>query len=568
MKAFSHDRYLTHDELGTWLKQVVAAAPNLATLTTIGLSRQGRAIWCVTLTNVATGSAESKSAFHIDANNHGEEVITSAVALYTIDQLVQGYEHDQEIAELLDTRTVYVIPRLNPDGAEICLTTPYRTVGNGRYLPSEEHATGLHPEDIDGDGRILQMLVPTPKGEWRRSEEDDRLLVQREPGEVGGNYYRLLPEGILRDWDGFTYPIKKPKHGNLNRQFPIHWSPEYGEYGAGELPLIEPEAAALARFVLDHPNIAGVQAYHSHGAIILRPSSNVPDSEIDPNDLDTFKTLGAIGTRLTGYPVVSTFESFTPDKRNPRHGGFTEWCYYHLGVIAFTNELWNVEREVGKANDRFFEDMAQGENVQRALLDWAEEHAPDAFARWTPRSHPQLGEILVGGWDSFRIHRNPPPALISRVAEPNMRFTIQHALASPRLVIEHFEAEHIEGGVYRLRAVFSNDGYLPTNLTRRALSIDVIEGVTVRLKVPIGAELISGNDETAVGHLAGRDTRRGTYDPWRRPWGEPTRVLIWVMRFTDAPTDVMLTATAPKAGIATATVTPTPTRRNDVPSNL
>lgn len=561
MREFSHDRYLTHDELSAWLRKIVAGAPALATLTTIGSSRRGRSIWCVTLTNDATGPAEAKSAFHIDANNHGEEVITSAVALYTIDRLVQGHGHDPEITELLDTRTVYVIPRLNPDGAELCLTTPYRTVGNGHYLPSEEHAAGLHPEDIDGDGRILQMLVPDAKGEWRHSEEDDRLLVQREPGEVGGRYYRLLPEGILRDWDGFTYPIEKPRHGNLNRQFPAHWSPEYGEYGAGELPLIEPEAAALARFVLDHPNIAGVQAYHSHGAIILRPSSNVPDSEIDPDDLDTFKTLGAIGTRLTGYPVLSTFESFTPDKRNPRHGGFTEWCYQHLGLVAFTNELWNVEREVGKTSGRFFEDTAQGEDIHRALLDWAEEHTPEAFTAWTPCNHPQLGEVLVGGWDSFRIHRNPPPALITRVAEPNMHFTIRHALASPRLVIEHFDAEHVEGGVYRLRAAIANDGYLPTNVTRRARATGVIDGVTVHLTVPNDAELIAGDTETAVGHLVGRDMRRGAYDPWRRPWGESTHVLTWVVRFTDAPRGVTLTVRAQKAGITTATVTPAPAGR-------
>ncbi|MDA0700604.1 MAG: M14 family metallopeptidase, partial [bacterium] len=470
MNPFAHDRYLTHDELGAWLERSVAAAPQLAALSTIGSTRRGRPIWCVTITNSATGPAADKPAFHIDANNHGEEVITSAVALYTIDLLLGAYGRDAEVTELLDTRTVYVIPRLNPDGAEICLTTPYRTVGNGRYLPWEEHARGLHPEDLDGDGRVLQMLVPDPKGEWRRSERDPRLLVQREPGEVGGAYFRLLPEGVLRDWDGSTFPIEKPRHGNLNRQFPINWAPEYGEYGAGELPLVEPEAAALARFVVDHPNIAGVQAYHSHGAIILRPSSHMYDVDLDADDLDTFKTLGAVGTRLTGYPVLSTFESFTSDKKNPRHGGFTEWCYQHLGLVAFTNELWNVEREVGMASGRFFEDAADGVDLQLALLAWAEVHAPGAFAPWAPCDHPQLGEVLVGGWDPFRIHRNPPPSFIPAVAEPNARFTIRHALASPRLVVERAELTQVEGGVYRLRAAIANEGYLPTHLTRRALA--------------------------------------------------------------------------------------------------
>ncbi len=561
MTSFAHDRYLTHDEIGAWLEQAVAASQGLATLASIGESRRGRAIWCVTLTNPATGPADAKPAFHIDANNHGEEVITSAVALYTIDTLLRAYGSDPEVTELLDTRTVYVIPRLNPDGAEICLTTPYRTVGNGRYLPWEEHATGLHPEDVDGDGRVLQMLVPDAKGEWRRHHDDARLLVLREPGEVGGTYYRLLPEGVIRDWDGATFPIEKPRHGNLNRQFPAFWTPEFGEYGAGELPLVEPEAAALARFVVDHPNIAGVQAYHSHGAIILRPSSNVADADLDPDDLDTFVTIGSVGTRLTGYPVLSTFESFTPNKADPRHGGFTEWCYQHLGLVALTTELWNVEREVGLDSGRFFEDKAQGEAMQTALLTWSVEHAPDAFVPWTPRTHPQLGDVLIGGWDPFLIHRNPPPHLITRVAAPNVRFTIRHALASPRLVIERFEAEHVEGGVYRLEAVVSNDGYLPTHVTRRAVEIGVVPGVEATLELPDGCALVSGSTHRDLGHLAGRDTRRGAYDPWRRPWGESTRVLEWVVRFEGEPTPVHLRASGQKAGSASAVTHPAPPRR-------
>ena len=562
MVDFAHDRYLSHDELGSWLHETIAKTPHLATLSTIGMSRRGRSIWCVSITNTETGAADSKSAFHIDANNHGEEVITSAVALYTIDRLLHGYGLDPEITELLDTRTIYVIPRLNPDGAELCLTTPYRTVGNGRYLPNEEYITGLHPEDIDGDGRILQMLVPDAKGEWRRSNEDARILVQREPGESGkGLYYRLLPEGFFRDWDGFTYPIEKPRHGNLNRQFPAFWSPEYGEYGAGELPLVEPEAAALAKFVLDHPNIAGIQAYHSHGAIILRPSSNLPDDELDIDDLDTFKTIGAVGTHLTGYPVLSTYESFTPNKHNPRHGGFTEWCYQHLGLIAFTSELWNVEQEIGKATGRFFEDVAQAKETQLALLEWAKENAPKAFVSWTPYQHPQLGEVFVGGWDDFHIYRNPPPKLIPIVAEPNMRFTIRHALSSPRVVIDHFDAEHIEGGIYRLRAVISNEGYLPTHITQHALTIGVADRVTAHLELPSNAKLVSGDAVTCVGHLAGRNTRRGSYDPWRRPWGEPTRIITWVVQFNGTPEPIKLDAKAAKAGTAMAFVRPKPTRR-------
>jgi hypothetical protein len=39
---------------------------------------------------------------------------------------------------------------VNPDGAEVSMTTPYRSVGNGHYLPWEEQETGLHITDIIG----------------------------------------------------------------------------------------------------------------------------------------------------------------------------------------------------------------------------------------------------------------------------------------------------------------------------------------------------------------------------------------------------------------------------------
>lgn len=557
---FRHDRYLDHAELTTWLEQRVAEAHELATLTTIGYSHQQRPIHCVTITQSSTGAADQKPALHIDANNHGEEVITSAVALYTIDLLLREYSHDPEVTELLNTRSVYIIPRLNPDGAEYCLHTPYRSVGNGHYLPWQEHPRGLRPEDVDGDGRILQMLVPDTRGEWRRDPKDKRLLILREPGEIGGPFFRMLPEGILRDWDGATYPIEKPRHGNLNRQFPSSWAPEFAEYGAGQLPLNEPEAAALARFVIEHPNIAGVQAYHSHGAIILRPSANLPDSELNANDLDTFLTIGAVGTRITGYPVLSTFESFTPDKKNPRHGGFTEWCYQQLGRVAFTNELWNVEREIGQASGKFFEDKAQGPELQRALLSWSDHHAPDAFHPWRPVTHPQLGEVLIGGWDPFLIFRNPPPAMIAAVAEPNARFTIRHALASPLLEIDAFNWSEVAAGVHKLVAVVSNSGYLPTNLTQRGEAVGIAE-IEVELVLPDGLGLITGTHQQRIGHLAGRSTRRGAYDPWRRPWGESTRVLEWLVGGAGDPSHIEIRAQAPQAGRAVRRAEATHRRR-------
>lgn len=527
-------RYLTHDELTARLRARAAAFPHLAVLESIGRSHRGRDLWAMTLTAAATGAAAAKPALYVDANNHGEEVVTAAAALYAIDYVLDRYGRDPAVTELLETRALYVLPCINPDGAEICLTSPYRTVGNGHFLPWEEQPTGLHIEDVDGDGQIRQMRVPDPKGEWKVSEADPRLITLRGPGEIGGSYFRLLPEGIVRDWDGVTVPILRPRHGNLNRQFPVNWLPESGEYGAGDLPLNEPEAAAVARFLLSHPNITGVQALHSHSGVILRPSGYRRDADLPPGDIDLFAALGEVGTRLTGYPLISTFEDFTENLRSPRHGTLTDWTYEQLGVPSFSPELWDVETEAGIDKSQFFPHHAQREADEVALLRWSDEHCPDAHAAWRPFAHPQFGPIELGGWDPFLVQRNPPPAFVARVAEPIARFVLHHAAASPLVRIGSLRAQPFGDGFFRVAAGVENLGYLPTNLTDQALRIGIARPVAVTLDPGPDAERLMGDETQEIGHLAGRVTRRTPYDPWRRPWGEATRQVEWLVRLRGA----------------------------------
>lgn len=550
----AHDRYYTYEEFTAQLHALAEAHPNLAKLESVGQSYRQREIWAVTLTNFDSGAPEDKPGFYIDANNHGEEIITSAVALYTIDYILSNYGDDPLVTELLDTRVVYILPRVNPDGVEICMTTPYRTVGTGHYLPWEEQPTGLHIEDINNDNKILQMRIPDPRGEWKASKLEPRLLTLRQPGEVGGTYYRLIPEGMLRDWDGVSLPIVKPRHGNLNRQFPVNWLPEYGEYGAGKFPLNEPEAAAMARFVLDHPNITGVQAYHSHGGLILRPSGYKRDSELPPEDVALLKKLGQVGTELTGYPVISTFEDFTPNLRKPRHGTFTDWLYEHLGIPAFSTEVWDVETEIGLEKPQFFSTRPHTEEEQLTFLRWADEHSPEAFTDWQPFEHPQLGPIDIGGWDPYYIHRNPPAKFIEKVAHPNCHFTLRHALASPQIQIRNLSADHLDAGFYRVRAVVENLGYMPTNLTTRALEIDIATPPLIELELGEHTELLMGQPKVHLGHLAGREERQMPYDAWRRPWGEPAATAEWLVRCQQDRGEVTIRVTSEKGGNTQAKV--------------
>ena len=122
------DRFYRFDELSAALHQAAAAKPGLISLESAGRSHEGRDIWVVTLTNAATGPAAEKPGFWVAGNVHATELSASTACLYLIDRLVRGYGSDADITRLLDTRAIYVCPRISPDGAEWAMEEPPRPV--------------------------------------------------------------------------------------------------------------------------------------------------------------------------------------------------------------------------------------------------------------------------------------------------------------------------------------------------------------------------------------------------------------------------------------------------------
>lgn len=559
--------YFLYDELTAHLYGLAEAYPHLAALESLGTSWQGRDIWCMTLTNSATGPHHEKPGFYIDANIHAEEVATSQTALYTIWYLLTRYGADDFVTWLLDHLAFYILPRVNPDGAEISLTTPHHWCGNGRYLPGEEQTRGLCQHDVNGDGLIVQMRIEDPAGEWKVSPDDPRLMVLREPGEAGpGPYYRLYPEGIIRgEWDGVTIEIEKPRDGNLNRNFPAGWRPEFREYGAGDYPLSEPEALAVLRFIQEHPNLTGMQCYHTHGGVHLRPSLVAPDSALPRFDLELYQTIGKMGTALTGYPVISVYEEFTPDPSQPRLGSLMQWSYDELGIVTFSTELWNPELAAGIGEPAKYQVRARSTEDELKLLAYNDAHLGGrGFVEWTPFEHPQLGRVEIGGWTHMYTFRNPPPVswassdearqFLFNTLHTNCLFTLQHAACAPLLRIESARAEPVASGLYRVSAVIANRGYLPTHLTQRALEHGTAGPVIASLQLPEGAALVMGAPSQELGHLAGRDERKATWSPWMRQWSQTRRPVEWLVR-ASAGTQLTIVAAAQRAGVHRQTVT-------------
>ncbi len=121
-------------------------------------------------------------------------------------------------------------------------------------------------------------------------------MIRRDPIETGGTYYRVLPEGTVEDWDGYTLRHEGPKHGlDLNRNFPASWRQEFEQLGAGPYPASEPEIRAVVDFITSHPNMTGGDAFHTWSGVLLRPFEHSPDEEMHAEDLWFYKKTGEKG---------------------------------------------------------------------------------------------------------------------------------------------------------------------------------------------------------------------------------------------------------------------------------
>lgn len=564
MADFDFDRFYRYDELTALLQVCAAEHPDLCALESLGHSHEGRDIWLVTVTNTATGPAGEKPALWVDANIHATEIAGSSAALHLLHRLLSGFGQDERVTRVLDTRCFYIVPRINPDGVELALADRPRFLRSStRPWPHADQRDGLVEEDIDGDGRVLTMRIEDPNGAWKPHPDEPRLLITRDPDEDGpGPYYRLLPEGMVQGvggFDGHTIEVPRVLEGlDLNRNFPAGWRTEGEQVGAGPYPTSEPEARAVVQGLVDRPNVTGYIDYHTFSGVHLRPYSMHPDEDLPTFDLRVYTTIGAKATSITGYRAVSVFHDFKYEPKEVISGGSDDWVYDHLGVFAWTTELWSPLQQIGLKDYHFIEwyrEHTPGDEL--ALLAWSDDTLGGrGYVDWYRFEHPQLGPVELGGWDWFYCWSNPPPELLEREIAPHAEWAIWHLLISPLLRVRAAEAEPVGDatGTWQIRFVVENAGWLPTNVTAKAVERKIVEPVTITIDLPDGASLTSGKHRVECGQLTGRagKTNMVSFDD-----GDATTDRAkadWVVHGPAGGT-VRLTATHPRAGTARAEVT-------------
>lgn len=534
LPAVNFERYYRHHELTAHLRQAAAAAPERVRLHNLYTTTEGREEWLVEVADFTTTAA--KPAYLVHANIHAPEVSGTTAALVLLEQLLTR----SDLQDLLREVTFYIIPRLNPDGAEYALVTGGQIRSKFEPRPRKN---GLHPEDLNGDGLILQMRWQDPYGPYRLDDEDPRVLVARRQGDEGP-FYHTAQEGLVEDYDGGA--VHDAQRGfDFNRNWGYNWQPEHLQWGAGDYAFSVPEMKAVADWVYAHPNIFGMLGFHNGPSGVLRPSATVPDADINPHDLRVMKDLGQVGERLTGFTLRAVRDYCGPD--HPRlslKGHFTDWGYFSLGLQVFEIELGSLYSAAGITTDEFFEadEFTRDVTFRRRIYKHAdslraEDSPAQGFVDWQPFDHPQLGPVEIGGLPIVPCTTPPAPEMAS-IGPRCADFVIEHARRRPRLEVRDVQVEPLGGEVYRLRAKVGNVGALPTHITQHGRSIQSNGPVTVRLELPEGVELLSRKQ---VHETAGLEALRGHVE------------LEWFVRGHTGAT-VTITAQAPKAGSATAEV--------------
>ena len=555
--TFKYDHYYKYAEIESNLKFFEEKYPDLITVESNCVTKEGRNQYLATITNKKTGDALSKPGWYLDGNIHAGEVTGSMCAMHTIDYLITNYGEDPKATKLIDEMTIYVIPRVTPDGAETYLSTPYtlRSV-NRDYYPKDG---GVKEEDLDGDGVIRMMRIPTPYGAWKKDPDHEGSMTKRGPSDYEGEFYDVYPEGVFEPYDGDeNLKLKKANWGlDFNRNFPYGWMADYATAGAGDYPLSNPECKAIVDFALAHPNIGGAAIGHTSGGIILYPPGTRKASTISSDDLTMLKDIAQMAAEELSYKPLNIFDSFLSDQESYDSGALDDWFFQSLGVPAYTLEFWDLASKAGvpmQWGQEMFGDTAKTLERFNACMKWVKENAPQYYEDWKEFDHPTFGKVEIGGFNYKFTHQNPPENLLIDECEKDTKFNIRFALAMPKLVIDSVCSEEVADGVFKITAVVGNLGYLPTNISDEAIKLNKSEQV----KVCIDSDaIIEGKKCAEIGDLSGYSrTRSGVffYGNISTAMSAPAKKKIsWVVKGSKGD-KVVIKASQPKAGTASKEV--------------
>ena len=274
--------YHTYAEIAALTKSVADAHPDIAQRFSIGKSYQGRELWAMKISdNVVTDENEPEVLF--DGVHHAREHLSLEQTLAILRWLSDGYGTDDRVTSIVNSREVWIVFAVNPDGAEYDLTgNPYREWRKNRQPNSGTTAVGT---DVNRNYGYRWGCCGGSSGST--SSETYR----------GSGAFSAVETRRFRD-----FVNGRVKNGI--QQIKAHIT------------------------------------FHTNGQLILWPygyTKTDRPADMSQDDHDAFVTMGKAMAKLNGYRAEQSSDLYITD------GDQIDWLYGVHRIFSFTWELYPPE---------------------------------------------------------------------------------------------------------------------------------------------------------------------------------------------------------------------------------
>jgi carboxypeptidase T len=274
--------YHTYAENEQIIDSAVAAHPDIAMKFSIGKSYQGREIWGIKISDNVHADEDEPEVF-IHGLTHARERASNEEALALIQMFTGEYDTNARIKAIVDSTVIWIVPMLNPDGAEF---------------------------DMSG-------------GHWHRWRKNRQPI----PGsdqigvDLNRNWGYFWGKGSGRGTDGSANPASDYYRG---------WAPEVAP------EVRDYEAFEASRVINGRQRIVASIGFHSAAHEVLWPYSH---TKVDvPPDMssDDHAALVALGRKVA---AINGYKPAQGSDLYPVYGDQDDWAYHRYRIFGYTFEM-------------------------------------------------------------------------------------------------------------------------------------------------------------------------------------------------------------------------------------
>ena len=273
------DGYPTFDEMQLELRGIASNYSNIAMLTSIGKSWEGRDIWCLEISD-NPGVDEKEPGVLFMGLHHAREWPTVEICLFIAKELTSQYGLNSTITNLVDNRRIWIMPCVNPDGY-------------------------VYDHDIfHGDKWWRKNL--------RYIEEYDTYGI-----DLNRNYAGPCNGDPVGEW------------GSIGHGAESHYPPS--EVYCGSNMFSENETKAVKDFIINN-DINALISYHTYSELVMWPWG-YSTKEKTPDDILLSKIGIDIASEITKQDGRGTYEPVQSADLYPTTGDTTDWAYGYTHYI-------------------------------------------------------------------------------------------------------------------------------------------------------------------------------------------------------------------------------------------